>query len=79
MFLFILDKPNMKNESITLFKKYKYGSIPIYIIKNGSAWDYIKGEPTTWIIDRDGKFAYRHLGYKPGIEVSYREELIKLL
>lgn len=79
MFLFILDKPNMKNESIKLLKKYKYDNVPIFIIKNGSAWDHIKGEPTTWIIDRNGKFVYMHLGYKPGIEVTYREELSKLL
>jgi hypothetical protein len=69
----------MRNESIELLKKYGYKNVPIFTVKSGSAWDYIKGEPTTWIINRDGKFAYRHLGYKSGIEEIYRQELNKLL
>jgi thiol-disulfide isomerase/thioredoxin len=79
MFLFILDKPNMRNEGIELLKKIGYKNVSIFTVKSGSAWDYIKGEPTTWIINRDGKFAYRHLGYKSGIEEIYRQELNKLL
>ena len=79
LFLFILDKPNMRNESIELLKKLGYKNVPIFTVKSGSAWDYIEGEPTTWIIDRDGKFAYRHVGYKSGIEEIYKQELNKLL
>jgi thiol-disulfide isomerase/thioredoxin len=79
MFLFILDKPNMRDDSIELLEKYGYKDVSIFTVKSGSAWDYIKGEPTTWIIDRDGKFAYRHLGYKSGIEEIYKQELNKVL
>ena len=79
MFLFILDKPKMKNESIKLLEKFEYKNTKIFTIKDGSAWDYIEGEPTTWIIDRDGKFSYKHLGYKSGIEKIYKQELDKLL
>ena len=79
MFLFILDKPKMKNESVKLLNKFGYKNVPIFTVKSRSAWDYIKGEPTTWIVDRDGKFAYKHLGYKNGIEETYKQELDKLL
>lgn len=79
MFLFILDKPNMRNEGIELLKKFGYEKVSIFIVKSGSAWDYIKGEPTTWIIDSNGKFAYRHLGYESGVEEIYKQELNKLL
>jgi thiol-disulfide isomerase/thioredoxin len=79
MFLFILDKPSMRNESVALLKKLGYKNVSIFTVKTGSAWDYIEGEPTTWIIDRDGKFAYRHLGYKSGIEEIYKQEFNKLL
>ena len=79
LFLFILDKPKMRNESVKLLKKLGYKNVPIFTVKSGSAWDYIKGEPTTWIIDRDSKFAYKHLGYKTGIEEIYKQELDELL
>ena len=79
MFLFILDKPYMRTESIKLFKKFGYENVSIFKVKSGSVWDYIEGEPTTWIIDRNGKFAYRHFGYRSGIEEIYKKELNKLL
>ena len=69
----------MRNEGIELLKKFGYKNVSIFTVKSGSAWDYIKGEPTTWIIDSNGKFAYRHLGYESGVEEIYKQELNKLL
>lgn len=79
LFLFILDKPDMKNESLDLFQEIGYENAPLYTVKSHSAWDYIRAEPTIWILDRDGRFAYKHTGYQPGIEETFRKELDKIL
>jgi peroxiredoxin len=35
--------------------------------------------PTTFVIDRDGKIAGRHVGFGPGGEKQFEEELRQLL
>lgn len=39
----------------------------------------IDGLPTTFVIDRDGKIAGRHVGFAPGGEKQFEEEIRKLL
>ena len=48
--------------------------------ENGVSRQYkVRAMPTTILVDRDGNMRYLHEGYKPGYEVSYEEQVRKLL
>jgi thiol-disulfide isomerase/thioredoxin len=79
VFIFILNRPNLKQEAIALFEKSSIDKPVIAIIENGSAWDLISMEPSIWIVDRAGKIVFRHSGYKRGDELIYRRKLSSLI
>ncbi len=39
----------------------------------------IKGTPTNYVIDRDGKIVFRHLGFFPGAEKVLDAEITSLM
>jgi thiol-disulfide isomerase/thioredoxin len=39
----------------------------------------VKGMPTSFVIDRDGKIRFTHMGYSGNVEESYRREIVQLL
>ena len=39
----------------------------------------VRGYPTSFVIDRDGRIMYAHLGFEPGDEVTLEEEIQSLL
>jgi alanine racemase len=39
----------------------------------------VRGIPATYLIDRDGKIARRHVGYGEGMEKQLEEEATRLL
>ncbi len=39
----------------------------------------VRGYPTSFLIDRDGRVMYAHLGFEPGDEVTLEEEILSLL
>jgi peroxiredoxin len=39
----------------------------------------VYGFPTTFVIDRNGKVIYSHLGFSPGDEVKLEQEIMSLL
>jgi hypothetical protein len=51
----------------------------VWWLTSGSAYDYIDGEPSIWLVDRAGRVAFRHVGYQDGDEGLYRQELAELL
>jgi len=79
VFLFILNNPGLKDKAIRLFKDHGYNKPLIATINEKSAWDYILAEPTIWLVDKDGKIAFKHLGYRSGDELIYQKEMRNLL
>jgi len=79
VFLFILNNPGLKDPAIKLFKDNGYNKPLIATINEKSAWDYILVEPTIWLVDKDGKIAFKHLGYRSGEEFVYQKEMMNLL
>ncbi len=78
-FIFILNKPELKDETMKFFKECGIKEPTLTLVKNGSAWDYIIGEPTIWIIDKNSKIAAKHMGYRLGDENIFQEELSNLI
>ena len=39
----------------------------------------VRGYPTSFVIDRDGRIMYAHLGFEPGDETTLEEEIRSLL
>ena len=39
----------------------------------------VRGYPTSFVIDRDGRIMYAHLGFEPGDEIGLEEEIQSLL
>lgn len=39
----------------------------------------VLGYPTSYLIDRDGRIQYAHLGFEPGDEEKLEEEILSLL
>jgi peroxiredoxin len=39
----------------------------------------VRGYPTSFVIDRDGRIMYAHLGFEPGDEATLEEEIRSLL
>lgn len=39
----------------------------------------IRAIPTTYILDKDGRIAFKHMGFRPGMEIKFEEEIKELL
>jgi hypothetical protein len=39
----------------------------------------IGGLPCTFVVDREGKVASRHIGFGPGLEAKFEDEVRRLL
>ena len=39
----------------------------------------VRGYPTSFVIDREGRIMYAHLGFEPGDEDTLEEEILSLL
>ena len=79
VFIFILNRPNLKQEAIAMFKKSGIAKPVIATLEKGSVWDLIPAEPSIWITDKAGKIAFRHSGYKRGDELIYQRKLSILI
>ena len=75
-----VDVEEDSNEAIKWLKKVKI-SFPILFDNENSVSDLynVSAMPTTVIIDRHGKIGYIHLGYRPGVEKIYQEQVRALL
>lgn len=77
--IFILNRPDLKQQAIDLFEKSGIDKPTIAVLENGTVWDYIEAEPSIWIADKSGKAIFRHSGYKQGDELIYQKKLSKLI
>lgn len=77
-FIFILNQPKRMEQAKNLFNSYNIKSPTIAILDNTNAYDLIKAEPTTWIVNKEGKIIYKHVGYQQGDEKVYSDEIDKL-
>ena len=79
IFIFILNRPNMMQEGISLFEKSGIDKPVITILTEGSIWEFISVEPSVWLADKTGKLVFKHSGYKDNDESIYERELSKLI
>lgn len=64
----------------TLLRSIKVSFPILFDSKNKVSKLYkVSAMPTTIIIDRDGNMRYLHLGYKPGYERDYQQQIRALL
>jgi peroxiredoxin len=73
--LFILNQPKTLEQAKNLFKDYNFKNPNIAILNNTNAYDLIWAEPTTWIINQEGKIIYKHIGFQKGDENKYLTEI----
>ena len=78
-FFFILNRPDLGERAIRLFKRNEMADPNIVKLQKGSTSDFIRGEPTTWIVDAQGIITERHIGYQAGDEQRYERELLQAL
>ena len=78
-FLFILNQPRLKQEALDLFERYSIKEPIVVVLADGSAYDLISAEPSTWIVDRNGKVVSRVTGYRQGDELHFHKQLAKLV
>ena len=76
-FLFVLNKPDLRQEALALFEQSGIHRPTIVVVENVLVWDLISSEPSIWIADKAGKVVFRHSGYEQGDESIYRRELSK--
>ena len=79
VFIFILNRPDVKQEAIALFEESRIDKPIIAILQNNSVWDFISVEPSIWITDKTGKMVFRHGGYKQDDELIYQQKLSRLI
>jgi thiol-disulfide isomerase/thioredoxin len=79
VFIFILNRPDLKQQAIDLLEKSGIEKPTIAVLENGIVWDYIAAEPSIWITDKSGKVIFIHSGYKQGDELIYQKKLSKLI
>jgi hypothetical protein len=67
-------------------KQINENSLTYHFLENGEGTDEVvrsvfgvRGFPTTYIINSEGKIYYFHYGFSPGDEVKIEEEIQKLL
>jgi peroxiredoxin len=74
---------NVDKESVLADKMLK--DIPVSFpvlfdnLSSVSASYDVSAMPTTVLIDRDGNMRYIHMGYKPGVEQSYEQQIKELI
>lgn len=73
--LFLLNDPRLRDGVDGLFRRAGIRDPEVVTLAEGTAFDYIRGEPTVWIVDRGGRLTARHTGYRPGDEAAYAREL----
>ena len=74
--LLILNKPEQEDEALLLLEQAELPRNALCALMEGSAYDHITQEPTTWIVDRSGTVASRHTGYRDGDVDKYHRELL---
>ena len=79
VFLFILNRPELKQEAIDMFKNSGIDKPVIAVVEKGLVWDFISAEPSIWITDKEGRIIVNHSGYKQGDELIYEKKLSNLI
>ena len=79
VFLFILNRPELKQEAIEIFEDSGIDKPVIAVLENGSVWDFIPAEPSIWITDKKARIIVNHSGYKQGDELIYEKKLSSLI
>jgi thiol-disulfide isomerase/thioredoxin len=75
----IVDIANLSSETRKLAEKNK-PTMTILLDGNTLREKYIiPGTPMTYLIDKQGKAIYRHIGYSQGDEEKMEKEIIELL
>lgn len=74
-FIFVLNNPLLRDRTTRFMERAGLSAAQIVVLAEGSAFDYIPGEPTVWIVDADGRLVGRHTGYRDGDEQLYAQEL----
>lgn len=77
-FVLVLNRPELQVQAERLLQKHGLAGAMVATVRSGSAYDLIPGEPTTWLVDRQGRIVRRHIGFQQGDEGKYREELVSL-
>jgi len=76
--IFILNQPRRIEQAYQLLKDLNYKNPTLAVLNQMNAYEIIKAEPTTWIISKQGKVIYKHVGYQQGDENLYLSEIEKL-
>lgn len=74
-FILVLNRPDLQTQAERLLQKHGLERATVATVRSGSAYDLIPGEPTTWLVDRQGRIVKRYIGFRQGDEGKYREEL----
>lgn len=77
-YIFILNQPQKLRQAYQLLGYFNFQNPTLVMLNNINAYDIIKAEPTTWMVNKQGKIVYRHVGYHQGDEVIYLNEIEKL-
>ncbi len=75
-----VDVEEDSSDAIKWLKKVKV-SFPILFDNENEVSEryHVSAMPTTVIVDRDGKIRYIHMGYTPGVEETYQQQVRALL
>ena len=73
--IFILNRPEQAEAAKRLLKRHGLEGGTVAVLESGSAYDFIPGEPSTWIVDAGGTVVRKYVGYTRGDEERYRQEL----
>lgn len=69
-----------KESSLKKFAEEKGMNYPAFVGNEKIAKDYkVQGIPATYIIDKEGKIAFHHVGFSPGVEKTLEQEITTLL
>jgi len=78
--LITVETTNRKKLTEEFVRKNKYTFPVLFDDKKIAKKLYkIVGVPTTFIIDREGRIMFRHVGFKEGMEKVFVEEIEELL
>jgi peroxiredoxin len=77
--IFILNQPRLLNQAKTMFKSFGIDNPQISTLANINPYSLIKIEPTIWIIDKQGRIRYKHVGYRSGGELTIFKEIETLM
>lgn len=74
-FIFVLNNPLLQDRAAQFMERAGLSAAQVVVLAEGSAYDYIPGEPTVWIVDTDSRLVGKHTGYRNGDEQFYAKEL----